>query len=90
MLNIYGLVILRKSKNVGPESVVYVSSNCGEVYHHFPVKMDEETEICRAMIVDSKRKVVIIRKRFIEPRHFLCLMCTRMMDNLCAVLEKDY
>ena len=49
------------------EFVVYVFNNCGEVHYQFPVKGSQDWHIsCPAMIVNSKRKVVIMHIRFIE------------------------
>ena len=45
--------------------LVYVFNNNREVHHNFPVRKDWNT--CSAMIVDSKRKVVIMRSRLFEP-----------------------
>ena len=65
--NFYVLVKLRKLDDVGLESVVYVFNNNGEVHDQFPVKGGDETHIFLAMVVDSKRKVVIMGKSVIKP-----------------------
>ena len=69
--NFYVLVKLWKRNDPEFEFAVYVFNNNGEVHHHFPVKEDEDSNICPAMIVDSKRKVVIMRKRLIEPESYV-------------------
>ena len=69
--NFYVLVKLCKRNDPEFEFVVCVFNNNGEVHHHFPVKEDEDSIICPAMIVDSKRKVVIMRKRLIEPEGYV-------------------
>ena len=61
----YVLVKLGKRNDVISESVVYVFNNNGKVYHQFPMK--GRGRHCLAMIVDSKRKVVIMCRRFIQP-----------------------
>ena len=43
----------------------------GEVYHLFPVKGDGKRHFFTAMIVDSKRKVVITGTRKLEDRYLL-------------------
>ena len=60
----YVLVELSK-RNVISESVVYVFSNNGKVHHQFPMK--GRGRHCLGMIVDSKHKVVIMCRRFIQP-----------------------
>ena len=62
--NIYVLVKGYKHKELGPEYVVYTFNFTGEVHHKFPVKgTDVDWYIHPAMIVDSKRKVVITGTR---------------------------
>ena len=56
--NLYVLVKLQKLRYLVFESVVYIFDRNGEVNHQFPVKVVDWSR-CAAMIVDSKRKVVI-------------------------------
>ena len=58
--NIYVLVEQDKHKEFGREYVVYTFNFTGEVHHKFPVKStNEDCYSYPAMIVDTKRKVVI-------------------------------
>ena len=61
--NIYVLAKLCKRNDPGFEFVVYMFNHSGEVHHHFPVKGEEHWSVLPAMIVDSKRKVVIAGTR---------------------------
>ena len=60
--NLYVLVRLCKRN----EFTVYMFNKNGEVHHQFPVKGDESRREFPAMIVASKRKVVIARNREIK------------------------
>ena len=64
--NFYVLVSLCELDCLRPGFVVYVLNNCGEVHFHFPVKGNQDWHNCPAMIVNSKRNVVIVGNRFIE------------------------
>jgi len=55
--NFYLLVKLQKLYHSIFETVVYMFDKNGELHHQFPVKADQYE--CAAMVVDSKRKVVI-------------------------------
>ena len=68
--NFYVLAKLCKRNDPEFEFVVYVFNNNGEVHHHFSVREDGDSNICSAMIVDSKRKVVIVRKR-LQPERYM-------------------
>ena len=61
--NLYVLVRLCKRNDSGFEFVVYMFNKNGEVHHQFPVKGDGEQRVFSAMIVDGKRKVVILGTR---------------------------
>ena len=64
--NFYVLVRLCKPDYSEVKSVVYMFNNNGELHHQFPVKRDEDRYNFTAMIVNSKRKVVIMGEgRFI-------------------------
>ena len=60
---VYSRVLPFQSK-----SAVYKYNKCEERYSYFPVKGDHDFHDCPAMIVNSKRKVVIVGIRFIEPK----------------------
>ena len=69
--NFYVLVSLSKRNDPGFEFVVYMFNENGEVHHQFPVKGDGEWSVFSAMIVDSKRKVVITGTRRLESGYLL-------------------
>ena len=69
--NFYVLVSLSKRNDPGFEFVVYMFNENGEVHHQFPVKGDGEWSVFSAMIVDSKRKVVITVTRRLESGYLL-------------------
>ena len=67
--NLYVLVKLYKLHFSGFESVVNIFDRNREVHHQFPV--NAERYKCAAMIVDSKRKVVITGIRYLMEGHAL-------------------
>ena len=69
--NFYVLVKLFTYVSLGCEFVVYVFDNYGEVHHQFSVKGDGDWLTCRGMIVDSKRKVVILQSRKLKGDYVL-------------------
>jgi len=64
--NFYVLVKLFKLHYSGSEFVVSMFNNNGEMHHQFPVKVEVHVNNSPAMIVDSKRKVVIKGNRHLK------------------------
>ena len=69
------------------EAVVYVFEKNGQVHYQFPVKVVNWSERA-AMIVDSKRKVVIASNGYLMEGNVL-----NVYENdgkLCAVMDQDF